>query len=205
MTTSDKPEQGKFDWDTIKQRFVRLMEASSQSDTLSNEQAEVVMAERAKALAKVPDTAPNSDEILEVMIVRLATERLAIETRFIHEVYRVSDITPVPGGPTFLLGVTNMRGSVLSVLDLRTFFGIATDPEPQPQIIILGTKRQEFGMLVDEVYEVTTLRIDEVVEAPGCVHGANRDYLRGVTADAMLILDGEMLLSDERLFMDERE
>ncbi|HRX82849.1 MAG TPA: chemotaxis protein CheW, partial [Pirellulaceae bacterium] len=109
-----------------------------------------------------------------------------------------------PGGPEFLLGVTNMRGAVLSVLDLRTFFDITTAPETQPPIIILGKGRQEFGMLVDEVHEVTTLRIDEVVEVPGCVHGASRDYLRGVTADGMLILDGEMLLSDERLFMDER-
>lgn len=60
-------------------------------------------------------------------------------------------------------------------------------------------------MLVDEVHEVITVRIDEIAEAPGSVQGVSREYLRGVTEDAMLILNGDVLLADERLYMDERE
>lgn len=203
--TTNNPQAQQFDWATIKLRFKQLMKEASQHEGLTDEQADAVMAARARSLARVPDAVPDSDEILEVMIVHLGAERFAIETKFIHEVYRASDITPVPGGPPFLVGVTNMRGSVLAVLDLRTFFEIKSDPIQQPQIVVLGGDRPEFGMMVDEVLEVTTLRLDDVVEAPGCVHGVSRDYLRGVTADAMLILDGKSLLSDDQLYMDERE
>ena len=205
MMATDNQQSEKFDWSAIKLRFIRLMEAAAQSEEITEEQADAIMAERARALARVPIASPDSDEILEVMVIQMAKERFAIETRFIHEVYRVGDITPVPGGPDFLVGVTNMRGEVLSVLDLRNFFGIPADPEKRPQILVLGTDRPEFGMLVDEVHEVTTLRIDEIVEAPGSVQGVSREYLRGVTEDAMLILNGDVLLADERLYMDERE
>jgi purine-binding chemotaxis protein CheW len=205
MMATDNQQSEKFDWSAIKQRFIRLMEAAAQCEEVTEEQADAIMAERARALARVPIASPDSDEILEVMVIRMAKERFAIETRFIHEVYRVGDITPVPGGPDFLVGVTNMRGEVLSVLDLRNFFGIPADPKKRPQILVLGTDRPEFGMLVDEVHEVITVRIDEIAEAPGSVQGVSREYLRGVTEDAMLILNGDVLLADERLYMDERE
>jgi purine-binding chemotaxis protein CheW len=205
MMATDNQQSEKFDWSAIKQRFIRLMEAAAQCEEVTEEQADAIMAERARALARVPIASPDSNEILEVMVIQMAKERFAIETRFIHEVYRVGDITPVPGGPDFLVGVTNMRGEVLSVLDLRNFFGIPADPKERPQILVLGTDRPEFGMLVDEVHEVITLRIDEIAEAPGSVQGVSREYLRGVTEDAMLILNGDVLLADERLYMDERE
>lgn len=205
MMATDNPQAEKFDWSAIKQRFTHLMDAAAQSEEVTEEQADAIMAERAQMLARLPVEAPDSDEILEIMVIQLAKERFAIETRFIHEVYRVSDITPVPGGPNFLVGVTNMRGEVLSVLDLRTFFGIPAVARQRPQIIVLSTDRPEFGMLVDEVHEVTTLRIDEVAETPGTVQGVSREYLRGVTEDAMLVLDGDVLLADERLYMDERK
>lgn len=205
MMATDNQQSEKFDWSAIKQRFICLMEAAAQCEEVTEEQADAIMAERARALARVPIASPDSDEILEVMVIRMAQERFAIETRFIHEVYRVGDITPVPGGPDFLVGVTNMRGEVLSVLDLRNFFGIPADPKKRPQILVLGTDRPEFGMLVDEVHEVITVRIDEIAEAPGSVQGVSREYLRGVTEDVMLILNGDVLLADERLYMDERE
>lgn len=57
-------------------------------------------------------------------------------------------------------------------------------------------------MLADGVQEVVTLRIDRVLDPPGSVTGAGREYLRGVTRDALLVLDGDALLSDERLYID---
>ena len=162
------------------------------------------MDERARALAQVPERAPDTKEILEVMTARLANERIAIETRFVREVYRPGEITPVPGSPPFLVGVTNLRGEVLAVMDLREFFGLpAAETAERPQMVVVGLDRPEFGLVVDEIYEVAKLRIGEVLEPPGSVAGLSRDCLRGVTADALLVLDGHMLLTDRRLYVDE--
>jgi purine-binding chemotaxis protein CheW len=204
MTTQSDQTRPAIGWDTLKERLLRAQAGLAAAGQLSPEQAQAVMDHRAQALARVSEAAPPAKEILEVMTARLAGERIAVETRFVREVYRPAGITPVPGSPQFLVGVTNLRGGILAVLDLRGFFGLPALPGgPPPQMIVVGRERPEFGLVVDEIGEVTKLRIGEVLEPPASVTGLSRDCLRGVTADALLVFDGDMLLSDHRLYVDE--
>lgn len=194
----------RIDWQELRARLARAQAGLAAAEQLSAEQAKAVMDERARALARVPERDPDSKEILEVMTARLANERIAIETRFVCEVHRPADITPVPGSPSFLVGVTNLRGEVLAVMDLRELFGLpAAETGERPQTVILGLQRPEFGLIVDEIYEVAQLRVGDVLEPPGSVTGLSRDCLRGVTAEALLVLDGDRLLTDRRLYVDE--
>ena len=157
-------------------------------------------------LAQVPPVAPAAAEVLEVVTFTLANERYALETCHTREVVRFSDLTPVPSAPEFLAGLINLRGEIVAVFDLRRFFGLAEQtPSDLLRAIVLGAERGEFGVLADSVGEVMTLRIDEVREAPGSVAGAAREYLRGVTAAALLVLDGAVLLRDGRLCIDQTD
>lgn len=206
MPDAKSQSEMKLDWDEVKQRLALAQQAQTASERLTPDQVQQVMDKRAATLARVPDRRPDSSEILEVITFPLGQEQFAIETVFVREVYRSGDITPLPGSPAFLVGLTNLRGEVLAVMDLRKFFAIdATDEGAHPQVVVLGNDRVEFGMLVDDVYEVTTLRLEEILEPPGSVAGAPRDYLRGVTKDALSVLDGAALLKDERLYVDESE
>ncbi len=81
--------------------------------------------ERARALARVPPAAPKASEVLEIATFALANEHYGVETRFVREVVRMADFTPLPGAPSFLVGVLNLRGEILALIDLRTFFGVA--------------------------------------------------------------------------------
>jgi purine-binding chemotaxis protein CheW len=195
-----------IDWQQLRERLARARRATEESVRLSPERAREVMAERARTLARVPPRAPVADEVLEVVTFRLASERYAIETGHVREVVRFGDLTPVPGAPDFLAGLLNLRGEILAVFDLRRFFGVA-DPGrgDLSRVIVLGGDRAEFGVLADAVTEVATLRVDAVREPPASVAGPGRDYLRGVTADALIVLDGAALLSDRRLFIDQAE
>jgi purine-binding chemotaxis protein CheW len=190
-----------MDWQQLHQRLARAREATEASLRLSPERARAVMEERAQKLARVPPLPPRADEVLEVVTFGLADERYAVETCHVREVLRVGEIASVPGAPDFLAGLLNRRGDILAVFDLRRFFG-AADREPTggARVLVLGGERAEFGMLADVVHEVTTLRTDEIHEAPASVAGAGRDYLRGVTAGALIVLDGAVLLRDERLY-----
>jgi purine-binding chemotaxis protein CheW len=204
MRTRGGATRARIDWQDLRARLGRAQAGLAAAEQLSAEQAKAVMDERARALAQVPERAPDTKEILEVLTARLANERIAIETRFVREVYRPGEITPVPGSPPFLAGVTNLRGEVLAVMDLREFFGLpAAETAERPQTVVVGLDRPEFGLIVDEIYEVAKLRIAEVLEPPGSIAGLSRDCLRGVTADALLVLDGHMLLTDRRLYVDE--
>ena len=75
-----------------------------------------------------------------------------------------------------------------------------TDPT---RVLVLGDDRAEFGVLADAAHDITTLRVDEIHAAPDSATGVGREYLRGVTADALIVLDGAALLQDGRLFIDQ--
>jgi purine-binding chemotaxis protein CheW len=159
---------------------------------------------RARALARVPDRPPGPSEVLEVATFTLALERFAIETRYIARVVRLTEFTPVPGAPEFLGGILNLRGEILDLIDLRSLLGIAgSGLTDLSRIIVLGVDRNEFGIMVDAVQEVITLRVDQVFEAPPSGPGSGRLYLRGVTDDARMILDGAALIRDEGLYIDQ--
>lgn len=195
-----------IDWDEVKQRLALAQQAQAASEQLSPERAKQVMDERAGALAHVPDQIPDSSEVLEIMTFPMGKEHFAIETRFVREVYRAGDITPLPDAPDFVVGLTNLRGEVMAVMNLRQMFHItAPAGEKRSQLVVLGKDRPEFGILVDDVFEVITVRLEDVLDPPGSVTGACREYLRGVTDSALLVLDGDALLNDDRLVIDEAD
>jgi purine-binding chemotaxis protein CheW len=161
------------------------------------------MDERARLLARPPDPAEPGDA-LGVMTFALGTERYAIETQYVREVARLGDISPVPGAPDFLRGVTNLRGEVLCLVDLRTFFDIpATGLTDRSRVVILGMERTELGILVDEAREIARLRPDDIVSPPESVAGVGREYLLGVTREALIVLNGAALLRDPRLYVNQ--
>ena len=163
-----------------------------------------MLEERAGLLARVPSAAPHAAEVLEIAAFTLANEQYAIETRYVREVIRLTDYTPLPGAPPFLIGVLNLRGEILALLDLRTFLGVAVRGVTDlARVFVLGDARAEFGVLADTALEVRILRTDEVLEAPSSVAGIGREYLKGVTREALIVLDGAALLRDARLFIDQ--
>lgn len=201
-----KPQQSgrEIDWNQLRERLAAAQPSSQHGDQLAPEQEERLLHERARLLAQVPEQPPDASEILEVIVFTMAGEDFALETRFVREVTKPGRITPLPGAPQFLVGVTNLRGQVTAVVDLRVLFDIGgSDKRQAAQVLVLGTDRTEFAITLDRIDQVTNLRIDEVLPPPGSLPGASRKYLRGVTSKPLMILDGEVLLADELLYVDE--
>jgi purine-binding chemotaxis protein CheW len=195
-----------LDWQEVHDRLARAREGLTTVDALSPEAARALMDERARALARAPTDSRTAGETLEIITFALGRERYAIETRFVREVTRLVDFTPVPGAPEFVLGVTNLRGDVLAIVDLRKFFRVAdrgvTDLS---RVLVLGTGEAELGILADVVESIDRLPVAEALTAPEAVTGIGGVFLRGVTRDALIVLDGGALLSNERLFVDQSE
>ncbi|MBI2805978.1 MAG: purine-binding chemotaxis protein CheW [Planctomycetes bacterium] len=202
MLTAKKKLAG-LDWQTVRDRLGEAARAAEAARHTGSQRVQAVLEERARAIARVPDSAPAAGTILEIVIFTLGNERYALETNHVREVLRSRGITPLPGTPEFLAGIANLRGQILAVFDLRRFFGIPTNGETESsRLIVLGQERIEFGVLADSVHEVANLAISQVKEPPESVAGIARDYLRGVTPDALILLDGAALLHDPRLVID---
>ena len=159
-----------------------------------------VLQERARQLARVIEPPARPGEVLELVGFVLAGERYAIESRFVREVARLTRFTPVPGTPDFVLGVTNLRGEILALFDLRRLLGIVTEGVTDlGRIVVLGESRREFGLLADAA--------SEILYAPGAGLAQpetawGRAYLMGVSPDGTIVLSGEALLRDPRLTLD---
>jgi purine-binding chemotaxis protein CheW len=159
-----------------------------------------VLDARARLLARVPDQRPRAGEVLELVGFVLAGERYGIESRFVREVARLTRFTPVPGTPEFVLGVTNLRGEILALFDLRHLLGVVAEGVTDlGRIVVLGEHRREFGLLADAASEILCVPLASLAQTQTAW---GRAYVRGVSPDGVVVLSGEALLSDPHLTRD---
>ena len=203
---SDRPREpgSGIDWPEVHRRLERAAEATREATRPTPEQARAILDARAAALARIPVRPDAAADVLEVALFALAEESYAIETRHVRRVVRLAELTPVPGAPALLSGVVNLSGEILAVFDLHAALGVpARGATGQERVLVLGGDRDEFGVLVDEARGVRTLRIGEILDPQGAPAGADRQHVRGVTAEALIVLDGSTLLRDPRFLIDQ--
>jgi len=176
------------------------LQQSSIINPLGLEEKAKVLKERARSLAKEPKGIEEDEEYLEVAEFMLAHERYALELTHIREVYPLNDLTPLPGTPDFVLGIINVRGQILSIIDIKRFFDL---PEKGltnlNQVIILQSDEMEFGILADEILGTRSIPASAIQASLPTLTGIRAEYLKGVTGDRVVILDGEKLLADEKI------
>ncbi|WP_193074823.1 chemotaxis protein CheW [Pseudomonas sp. FME51] len=148
------------------------------------------------------NTAQHADDpILQWVTFRLDNETYGINVMQVQEVLRHSEIAPVPGAPSYVLGIINLRGNVVTVIDTRQRFGLIPAPvTDQTRIVIIEADRQVVGILVDSVAEVVYLRQSEIETAPNVGTDESAKFIQGVTNkdDELLILvDLEKMMTDD--------
>ena len=200
-----RPGGPSTDWESIRKRLERATEGLRSTGELSPERAREVLRERARALAgtaAATETRPG----IEIVTFRLGMERYGIEARYVREVGRVPEYTPVPGLPRPFVGVTNLRGEIVPILDLAAFLAVSrTEATDRSRLIVLGAEDPELALLADETYEVVEITEEALEMAPAREGVPGREILRGVTGEALIVLDGALLLADERFFFQEEE
>lgn len=173
------------------------------SGGLPPNQAEQLLQARALALARQTATVDTVARI-EVVVFLLAYETYAIETAHVREVYPLRDLTPLPCTPPFVAGIINVRGQVLSVVDIKKFFDLPerglTDLN---KVVILSDGVMEFGILADSIVGVRTIPLDAIQPPLPTLTGIREDYLQGVTAERLVILDALKLLADDAIVVRE--
>ena len=113
----------------------------------------------------------------------------------------MSEIAPVPGAPHFVLGIINLRGNVVSVIDTRKRFGLADkEMDDNTRIVIIESNDQTVGIVVDSVSEVVDIAEDEIETAPNLGNDETSRYIEGVSnreEHLLILVDLQKLLTDE--------
>ena len=156
-----------------------------------------ILKARAMALAKEVKSVEEDEAYLEVVDFFLAHERYALALSHIREVYPLKELTELPGLPPFVLGITNVRGQILSVIDLKKFFELpGQELTDLSRVIILRSREMEFGILADQIVGVCSIPVKDVQASLPTLTGVREKYLKGVTTESLVILDGEKILTD---------
>lgn len=141
------------------------------------------------------------DEVLQWVTFRLEGENYGINVMQVQEVLRVSEITPVPGTPPYILGIINLRGNVVTVLDTRMRFGLPPyETDDVSRVVIVEANGNVLGILVDSVAEVVYLRASEIETAPNVGNDESSKYIQGVYSNEgnlLILVDVNKLLSND--------
>jgi purine-binding chemotaxis protein CheW len=190
----------KIDWEAARERIARASQGLDEALSPSPEEVRRILDARARALARGADTGADAGPLLAILSFSLSGERWAIETKYVQSTRRSAGTTRVPGLPDVFCGVESLRGEIMAVIDLARVMGMPAAPRPaNGYLIVLGQDQAELAVLCDELFEVTTLPRSALVTQGGGRH------LAGLTADALLVLDGASLLDDPRLTVDQTE
>lgn len=176
--------------------------AGTRSGQLTNEKLKTILAERAKALTRVNSQQTGASTQLVVFV--LATEKYGIPIEYIAEVQPLRDVTPVPCTPNFVVGVINIRGSIYSVIDIRSLFGVPhAERTDATKVILVKGAGMELGILADDVQGAASVLLTEIKPVLTAHAAAKEEYIQGVTQDMMTILNLDALLRDDRIIVRE--
>jgi purine-binding chemotaxis protein CheW len=127
----------------------------------------------------------------------------AADVRQVHEAIPFRDITRVFQTPPFVLGVVNLRGNIVAVIDIRLFFGLpASRPRPESRLVVLHAEQTTCGILVDALAKVRDIEIGAIAPPPPTVGGITADYVTGVVQQdgrPVVILDVAAIMNSEQI------
>jgi purine-binding chemotaxis protein CheW len=161
-----------------------------------------ILRSRAEELAKPPETQAGGARLIEILEFTLGQERYAFPSSYVREVFPLTEITLLPGVPPHILGVVNVRGRILSVMDIRRLLEFGNVGLTNlSNAIILCDGDMELAVLADEVTGVYAIDMDEGQRTLPTLSGNREEYLKGVTKERVVVLDAEKLLASEDLLV----
>lgn len=176
----------------------------SKIETAGNlESLQEILRRRARELAREPEK-EDAAEQLQLVVFTLATEEYAVEARFVEEVFSLEAITTLPGAPNFIAGIVNFRGTMLTLVNIKKFFDLPdsgiTDVH---KVVSIRSKDMKVGLLADRLAGVMAIDPLHLQKSLPTLNGIRADYLKGIHAGSLIVLEVEKLLADERLIVDQ--
>lgn len=137
----------------------------------------------------------------QIVVFELANEHYGVDIATVESIIKTQSITSVPQAPSFVEGITNLRGSVLPVIDLRKRFALCKKEETKnSRIMVVSIQNTKVGMIVDGVSEVLRVSDEAIEPTPPLVTGVDASFITGIAKlddHLIILLDLKKILSME--------
>jgi purine-binding chemotaxis protein CheW len=203
-TETEQMQKTKVDWNEIKNRINSMQESINQKVILMPEVKRSILKARAQALAIEKKDETAQKEFIEIVMFGLASETYGIESTFIREVYPLKDYTTLPGTPPFVVGIVNVRGQIISIIDLKKLFNLPEKGLGElNKVIIIHNEQMEFGILADNIHGTLSISTDTIQTSLPNISGSGSEYVKGITNEQLIILDARKILEDEKIIVNQ--
>lgn len=191
-----------IDWSLVYRRLEDCRTALERGVAVTPAERKNILRTRAQALARESQEVEAARDEINVVEFLLAYETYGVESLYVREVYPLKEFTSLPCTPPFVLGIINIHGQILSVIDLKKFFDLPdkglTDLN---KVIVVHDENMAFGLLADAILGMRAIPLRDMQASLPTLTGIREAYLKGVTRERLVILDASKLLSDQKLII----
>ncbi len=142
----------------------------------------------------------NENKTMQIVVVEIGGEKYGVQIEYVTSIVKLLKITRVPGTKQFIRGVVNLRGDVIPVISTDNLFGLTNGVKDKldetSRIVFLKIEGNNYGIIVEKVYEVVTLDKDDI-QISKDVEEKTKTYILGVATvgnNLVTVLDTERLL-----------
>jgi len=181
------------------------LEAADEFLRQATSQERAVFRERAAVLALPLDMGERAAST-QVVVVRLGEEFFGIGLQVIQEFAELLRVTPIPCCPNHVVGLMNLRGNLITVLDISESLGLSVQVRADRKIVVMNSPQGQVGVLVDEVLQVLGLQAAELLPVLPANRAPGREYLQGTVpygSKMLSLLDLPVLLMQQNLIVNE--
>lgn len=194
------PPAAPINWQAVQEKLARMHATTQQVKCLTAEEKLAILKTRAQTLARTPEETTVTGFQIDITEFRLGDEIYAFPSTSVREVYPLKGLTPLPCTPSFVLGVINVRGRILPIVDLTTLFGLTKQYiSEQSTAILLKVDTLEVGIVANLVIGVRSLPLSELHPPLSTLANSRARYLQGITTEGLVVLDAAKLLGSIRL------
>lgn len=163
-----------------------------------------ILRQRAAAFARSPALSTSPADVVEVVEFSISGERYAVEAAHVSETAVLTHFTALPCTPNFVVGIVNIRGRILHVIDLREFFELPPRGIVDlHHVVFIQHGEIQLGLLADLVTGLQLLPRSSLQLPPPTFAGIRADYVKGITADGLAVLDAVRIITDRRQIVQE--
>jgi purine-binding chemotaxis protein CheW len=155
-----------------------------------------ILEQRARDLARHSAT-DVVEAAVPVLSFQLAGETYAIDVEYLREVRPLKHLTRVPFAPKYIVGVVNLRGAILPLIDIRKILGSESQRLADMMVmLVVEHDGVEVGILAQKVHEITLLKTIGLASLPATLSGIETELIKGLSPDGTIFLNTQQVLSD---------
>ncbi len=145
----------------------------------------------------------NEKSVMQLIVFRAGSEEFGVKIDAVREIIKIGLITPIPESPDFIRGIINVRGEIVTAIDVKSRFDLPqTDTVEAKHIVVTKQNENLFGLIVDEVIEVLRIMKKDIKATPALIDTINEKYVSGIVSHdnrLIILLDLDQVFSYQEL------